>query len=193
VNLSHKLVRLRARPKILLARTFESAWDYLTRYRDSMLGLISDIQFPRGGALSPDAGFELARMAREQVPDLPICLHSSHPEFASQAEAMGASFLRKGSDTVLADLRKFMTEFFALGDFVFRLRNGTEVARAADLKGLEEKLRVVPAESIAYHGERNHFSNWFTARTEFSLAHKLRPRKVSDFPDVEALRENLIA
>lgn len=193
VNISHKLVRLRARPKILLCSTFDTAWEHLTRYRDSMLGLISDIQFPRGGAINPEAGFELAAMARDLVPGLPILLHSSHPQYEARAQAMGAAFLRKGSETLLADLRRFMVESFALGDFIFRLPDGTEVGRARDLKSLEEKLRLVPAESIAYHGERNHFSNWFTARTEFALAHKLRPRKVSDFESLEKLRENLIA
>jgi len=143
--------------------------------------------------MAAEAGFDLARMAREATPDLPILLHSSHPEYAARAAGMGAAFLRKGSETLLTDLRRFMVEHFALGDFVFRVPGGAEVARATDLKSLEEKLRVVPVESIAYHGERNHFSNWFTARTEFSLAHKLRPRKVSDFTSLEALRENLIA
>jgi CheY-like chemotaxis protein len=193
VNLSHKLVRLRARPKILLSRTFESAWENVTRYGDSMLGLISDIQFPRGGRLSPEAGFELAGMARDAVPGLPIVLHSSHPEYAERAASMAAAFLRKGSETLLTDLRRFMVEHFGLGDFVFRLPSGAEVARAGDLKRLEEKLHDVPVESIAYHAERNHFSNWFTARTEFALAHKFRPRTISDFPSLEALRRDLIA
>jgi hypothetical protein len=105
---------------------------------------------------------------------------------------VGAAFLRKYSDTLLADLRRYMIEFFAFGDFVFRLPDGTEVDRAGDLKGLEDKLRTVPAESIGFHGERNHFSNWFTARTEFALARKLRPRKVAEFPTLEHLRRDLI-
>ncbi len=192
VNLSHKLVRLRARPKILLCSTFEDAWMHFTRYRDDLLGLISDIQFPRRGSPSPEAGFDLARMARESVPDLPILLQSSHPEYAARAAAMGVSFLRKGSETLLADLRRFMVEHFAFGDFVFRTANGSEVARARDLRDLEEKLATVPAESIGYHGERNHFSRWFMARTEFALAHKLRPRKVSDFATLEHLRRDLV-
>ena len=192
INLSHKLVRLRARPKILLCGTFESAWEMLTRHRGHLLGLISDIQFPREGALSRDAGFELARMAREAVPDLPILLQSSHAKYAPRAEAIGASFLLKGSETLLADLRRFMIENFAFGDFVFRLADGTEVGRAHDLKSLEDMLVRVPAQSIAFHGERNHFSNWLTARTEFALAHRLRPRQVRDFPSLEDLRHDLI-
>jgi CheY-like chemotaxis protein len=192
VNLSHKLVRMRARPKILLCNSFEEAWECFTRYREHVLGIISDIEFPRGGDLARDAGFELARLAKEQVGDLPILLQSSRPEYAERARAAGTEFLRKGSETLLADLRRFMTESFAFGDFVFRTPDGAEVGRATDLKGLEEALRAVPAASIAYHAERNHFSNWFTARTEFALAHKLRPRQVSDFPTIEDLRHDLI-
>ena len=192
VNLSHKLVRMRARPKILLATSFEEAWALFDLYRPWMLGLISDVEFPRDGQLTREAGFELARIVRDAAPDLPILLQSSRAEFAAGAHAIGASFLRKYSDTLLHDLRDFMVENFAFGDFVFRLPDGREVGRAADLKALEERLREVPAASIAYHGERNHFSNWFTARTEFFLARKLKPRKVSDFATLEDLRHDLI-
>jgi CheY-like chemotaxis protein len=193
VNLSHKLVRTRARPKILLSSTFEEAWDQFTRYRPYVLGLISDVEFPLGGQVTRLAGFELARRVREAVPDLPILLQSSRVEFAPMAREMGAAFLQKYSETLLADLRRFMVEHFAFGDFVFRLRDGTEVGRAADLKSLETLLLDVPAESIGFHGERNHFSNWFTARTEFALARKLKPRKVSEFHSLEDLRHDLIA
>jgi len=193
LNESHKLVRARARPKLLLASTFEEAWELFTRYRPYLLGLISDVEFPRGGGLSREAGFELARMARAELPDLPILLQSSRAEFGPGAAAVGASFLRKDSDTLLHDLQRFMVDSFAFGDFVFRMPDGAEVDRARDLKTLEEKLHTVPVESIAFHGERNHFSNWFTARTEFALARRLKPRKVREFATLEDLRRDLIA
>src|ERR1039458_3923099 len=85
-----------------------------------------------------------------------------------------------------------MVQYFSFGYFVFRAADGVEVGRAHDLKTLEEQLHLVPEESIRYHGERNHFSNWLKARTEFWLAHRLRPRKVSDYPSVAALRADLI-
>jgi CheY-like chemotaxis protein len=192
LNLSHKLVRMRARPKILLARTFEEAWQLFEVYRPYLLGLISDVEFPRDGVPTPEAGFALVRRAREAIPDLPILLQSSRPQFAAGAEALGAQFLRKYSETLLTDLRNFMVEHFAFGDFVFRLPDGTEVARAADLKTLEERLRTVPEASIGFHGERNHFSNWFTARTEFALARKLKPRRVAEFASLEHVRQDLI-
>jgi CheY-like chemotaxis protein len=193
LNVAHKLVRMRARPKILLCSNYEEASQHVTKYGDYLLGVVSDVEFPRGGELAPDAGFELARMVRSLVPDVPIVLQSSRTEFMLRAHSEGVSFLRKGSPTLLADLRMFLTEQFGFGDFVFRLPDLTEVARARDLNELESRLREVPAASIAYHSERNHFSRWLRARTEFALAQKLRPRKVSDFPTVEDLRHDLIA
>ena len=192
LNLSHKVVRMRARPKILLATSFAEAWALFDEYRPYLLGLISDVEFPRGGELSREAGFDLAKMARDQVPDLPILLQSSRAEFAAGARAIGVPFLQKYSDTLLADLRQFMVDQFALGDFVFRMPDGKEVGRASDLQAMERLLGTVPAESLAYHGERNDFSRWLTSRTEIALAHKLRPRKLAEFPTLEHLRRDLI-
>jgi CheY-like chemotaxis protein len=192
VNLSHKILRVRARPKILLCRTFEEAWEAFTSYQDEVLAVISDIEFPRGGVRTPQAGVELARMVREPCPDVPVVLQSSHPENEAVARSVGADFLLKGSPLLLQELHHFMLENFGFGDFVFRRPDGSEVARASDLKGLEERLRTVPEECIAFHAGRNHFSKWLKARTEFALAHELRPRKVSDFQSVDELREMLI-
>ena len=170
INPSHKLVRTRARPKLLLASTFEQAWELMTRYEPYLLGLISDVEFPQDGVPNREAGFTLAKRIRERIPDLPIVLQSSRAEFAGVAAAVGAVFLRKYSETLLSDLRALFVENFAFGDFVFRLPDGSPVDRARDLKSLEEKLRTVPAGSIGYHASRNHFSNWFGARTDFALA-----------------------
>ncbi|MGB7498073.1 MAG: PEP/pyruvate-binding domain-containing protein [Candidatus Acidiferrum sp.] len=192
VNLAHKLMRMRARPKILLASNYEEAFALAVRYQEHLLGIVSDVEFPHGGVLSADAGFELARNVLDLVGDVPIVLQTSRTAFRQRAYDQGYSFLRKGSPTFLRDLRKVLTQQFAFGDFVFRTPDRVEVARATDLNSLEECLRTVPAESVAYHGERNHFSHWLTARTEFALAQKFRPRKVSDFSTIEDLRNNLI-
>jgi hypothetical protein len=193
INVAHKLMRMRARPKILLASTYEEASSQVALFKDYLLGVVSDIEFPLAGELNASAGFELAREVRQMVPDVPIVLQSSRTEFKARAHAESFSFLRKRSPTLLRDLRRFMTEQFAFGDFVFRLADHTEVARATDLDGLEANLHEVPAESILYHAQSNHFSRWLMARTEFALAQKLRPRKVSDFASLEHLRHDLIA
>ncbi|MFI5244305.1 MAG: PEP/pyruvate-binding domain-containing protein [Gemmatimonadales bacterium] len=191
-NLSHKLVRLRARPKILLCTSYEEAWQRWTTYHEHVLGIISDVDFPRGGQPARDAGFVLARAVRADAPDVPILLQSSRGEHAVRAAAEGLPFVLKGSPTMLHDLHRFMVERFSFGDFVFRLPDGREVGRASDLRGLEDQLAAVPAESVAYHGERNDFSTWLAARAEFALAHRLRPRRVSDFSTLEQLRAALI-
>ena len=192
INLSHKLMRLKARPKIVLCRTFEEAWELFETYRENILGIISDIEFPLGGILTPLAGVELARRVREEQPEIPFMLQSSRLENAALAKEVGATFHLKGSPVLLQQLRHFMIENFGFGDFLFRLPDGTEVGRAHDLKTLEEMLHTVPAACLAYHGERNHFSTWLKARTEFALAHSLRPRTVAEFGGLENLRLELI-
>ena len=192
LNLSQKLLRMRARPKILLASSYEEAWEYFQRYQDDVLGVFSDIEFPRDGRLDADAGTALAARIRDARPDVPIALQSSHPENEGQAREIGASFLLKGSTDMLTRLRELLIGEFFFGDFVFRLPTGEELARARNLKELVEKLRTVPAESIAHHGARNDFSSWLRARAEFEPASKLRRRKVSDFTSLEHVRRDLV-
>jgi CheY-like chemotaxis protein len=192
LNVAHKLVRMRARPKILLCSNYEDAAEQALKYREYLFGVVSDVEFPLGGKLTPDAGFELANLVRTLAPDVPIVLQSSRTKFMTRAHAEGYSFLRKRSPTMLGDFRRLLTEQFAFGDFVFRRPDRSEVARATDLNSLEKLLHQVPAECLAYHSERNHFSRWLRARTEFALAQKLRPRKVSDFATLAALRQDII-
>ncbi len=192
VNLSHKLMRLQAQPKILLCGTYEEAWQYYVDYEKNILGVISDIEFPWDGRVAGNAGLDFARRVREREPDVPVMLQSSRAENKALARSVGASFLQKGSATLLRELRVFLVEHLGFGDFVFRTPDRREVGRAGDLREFEEKLATVPAASLAYHAERNHFSRWFKARTEFALAHELRPRKVSDFETVEDLRSEVL-
>ena len=192
INVAHKLVRMQARPKIVLTSNFEDAAELVEQYRDYIFGLVSDVEFPWDGKLSPEAGFELARLVKSLAADVPVVLQTSRPEFLPRAHAEGYSFLRKRSPTLLNDLRRILTDHFGFGDFVFRMPDQREVGRATDLNQLEEQLQTAPAESILYHAQRNHFSHWLMARTEFALAAKLRPRKVSDFTGPEHMRRDLI-
>jgi len=192
INLSHKQLRQRARPKILLCKTFEEAKDYYDKYHETILGIISDIEFPHNGKVDSTAGLEFAKYVLDLHPDIPILLNSNNRGNEKKAKAIGTSFFLKNSSSVLQDLQQFMVNNLSFGDFIFRTPDGAEVGRADDLRSLEEVLKVVPEESIKYHAERNHFSNWLKARTEFWLAHKLRPRTVSDFPCIEDIRQDLI-
>src|SRR5271165_4046408 len=193
INVANKLVRMQARPKILLSSNFEDAARLVQEYRNYLFGVVSDVEFPWEGKLSPEAGFELARMVKSLTTDVPVVLQTSRTEFRPRAHAEGYSFLRKRSPTLLKDLRRILTEQVGFGDFVFRLPDLQEVGRAKDLNELEEQLETVPAESLMYHAQSNHFSHWLMARTEFALAAKLRPRKVSDFDGPEHLRRDVIA
>jgi CheY-like chemotaxis protein len=191
INLTHKHLRMRARPKILLCTNYEEAWDYFEKYKELVLGIISDIAFPRNGEIDETAGIKFTKAVKESISDIPILLTSNNPDNEEDAKKTGASFILKDSPILITRLQHFMNNNFGFGDFIFKTTDGLEVGRANDLKGMEEQLKVVPLESIKYHAERNHFSNWFKARTEFWLAHKLRPRKVSDYPTGEALRKDL--
>src|SRR6201998_1215019 len=193
INVAHKLVRMQARPKILLSSNFEEAAQLVQEYRDYIFGLVSDVEFPWDGKPSPEAGFELARMVKSLTPDVPVVLQTSRTEFRPRAQAEGYSFLRKRSPTLMKDLRRILTDQFGFGDFLFRMPDQSEVGHAKDLNELEEMLQTIPADSLMYHAQRNHFSHWLMARTEFALAAKLRPRKVSDFTSLEHLRSDLIA
>ncbi|HSL89079.1 MAG TPA: PEP/pyruvate-binding domain-containing protein [Ignavibacteriaceae bacterium] len=192
INLTHKFLRMRARPKILLCSSYEEAMEYFEKYKELCLGIISDIDFPRNGKPDPTAGISFARAVKAEHSDIPTLLASDNPDNHLEAKEANAAFLFKNSATLLHELRQFMNLNFSFGDFVFRVPSGGEVARASDLKSLEECLKIVPIESITYHAEKNHFSNWLKARTEFWLAHKLRPRRVNDYPDPESLRKDLI-
>jgi len=192
-NLSHRLLRMRARPKILLASTFEAAWTIYEAHKSHMLGVICDGRFPWNGQKRDDAGVEFVWRAKEVDPHMPAVLQSSSLELAPKAQQLDAGFIHKNSPRLLRELRNFMLDNFGFGDFVFRMPTGDEVGRASDLRTLAEQLAVVPQESIAHHAQHDHFSNWLRARAEFALARLLRPRKTSEFADIEQIREFLIA
>ena len=192
INITHKFLRMRARPKILLCTTYEEAWDYFEKYEEFILGIITDNNFRYNGVRDPEAGIKFAKNVKERQSDIPILLQSSNAEYAEVARSIGVSFLQKGSPRLLHNLRQFMLDNFGFGDFIFRMPDGHEVGRASNLIELEEQLRTVPAESIVYHAERNHFSKWFKARTEFWLAHNLRPKKVSEFKTPDHLRQEIL-
>jgi CheY-like chemotaxis protein len=192
INLSHKYLRMRARPKILLCNTYEEAMHYFDNYQEYILGIISDIEYYKDGKRNLEAGFQFALEVKKRYSDIPILLQSSEPGNEKKAKELGLSFLLKQSPLFLHELRQFMNQYFGFGDFIFRTPDGTEVCRASDLLSFEKTLSKIPAESIKYHGERNEFSNWLKARTEFWLADKLRPQSVEDFKSIEDLRQHLI-
>jgi CheY-like chemotaxis protein len=193
VNTTHRYLRMRARPKILLCTTYEEAWDYFEKYKEYVLGLIADNNFTSNGTRDPEAGLKLAAAVKAEHKDIPILIQTSDQTISDQVKKIGASYLLKHSPRLLYDLRKFMMNNFGFGDFIFKTADGQEVERASNLKELAKKLRFISDESLLYHAEGNHYSKWLKARTEFWLAHQLRPRKVSDFKSPDDLRKQLIS
>ncbi|MDX1502543.1 MAG: hypothetical protein R3325_09270, partial [Thermoanaerobaculia bacterium] len=193
VNELHRLMYIRSRPKILHATSYEEGMELLRRFRSNLLAVIADVRIPRNSQLDPTAGVAFARYAQSISPELPVFLQSSDPSNAPLAAEIGADFADKNLPTLLAKIRTFLSERLGFGDFVFRTReHGDEVARARDLRELEEVVKTVPAESIAYHSGHNHFSIWLMARSEYELAERLRPRTVADLGGVEAARAHLV-
>jgi CheY-like chemotaxis protein len=191
-NRLQQIMRVRARPKVLLATTYEKAYEIFEKYGSSMMGVFSDMRFPKGGVTSPDAGRDLVRAIRHLVPEVPIALQSSRADNRAVAEELGVGFMLKGSPDFLQQVRHYLSSHLFFGDFVFRDEDGEEIDRAADLKTLVAKLGTVPDETVAFHARRHDFSRWLRARSEFGLAGKLRPRLLEDFDHVGALRESLV-
>lgn len=186
-----KILRMASRPKILMAESYEEAMGLYNKYRSNVLGIVSDIRFPRAGILDPEAGFFFTGFVKNDNADIPVLLQSQDRGNEHRAEALGASFVDKNSPHLLHTLRNFILTYFGFGDFVFREPSGKEVGCAHNLKEMESLLAYMPDESIEYHSARNHFSNWFFARGEFELASKLKPMQFSDFKSTSELRHTL--
>jgi len=192
LNVSDKMLRMRTRPKILLATNYEDGISLFDQYKRFALAVITDVRFKVAGKKHDEAGVQLVRRIREDIPDLPVLMQSSDIENAKVAYANDIGFIHKRSPTLHHDIQRFITGHFGFGDFMFTLPDGTVVASASDFREMEETLATVDERSLLYHGSHNHFSNWLMARTEFDLARRLRPKKVSEFDDAEVLRRYLI-
>lgn len=192
VNRLNKMMHMRARPKILHAVTIEQAMELFEKYQDNVLAVISDVRFYRKGKRDPRAGFKLVKTIRKKIADIPLLMISSEVEHRKEAEENNIMFVDKNSSHVLNDIRNFLVHNLGFGDFIFRMPDGSEVGRAADLRDLEEKIKVIPEQSLWFHSVANHFSIWLNARSEFHLANLLKPQKVSDFESISDLRNYLI-
>lgn len=185
---TYKLLRSRARPKVLLASSYEEAQSLFERYEPYILTVITDLRFPRAGRADPEAGFDFLRMAKSRIEDLPVMIQSSEPGVRERAYAMGAAFADKNSESVEYDLATFLQENLGFGPFKFRDTSGTIVAEARNMDEFIDKLREVPPESIELHAGHNHFSAWLMARGEIQFARLLRGYRLDDFGSTQDLR-----
>ncbi|RLD69776.1 MAG: pyruvate, phosphate dikinase [Bacteroidetes bacterium] len=189
----YKVLRMRARPKILLATNFEEATEILHKYKNYMLCLISDVKFDRNGVKDDNAGIELLKLAHKELKNLPTILQSADDTYADVAKQYNSLFLHKQSDTLYQDIRHFLTNYLGFGDFIFKDGQGNEIGRASNLKAFEKQLRTIPDESLVYHASRDHLSMWLMARGEIRAANILNPKKVTDFKSTRELREAILS
>ena len=193
LNDEHRILRMRARPKILVAQNYEEAVDLYQRYKPYLLGIFSDVRFPKNGKMDDDAGFKLLSMIRKDSPDLPLLNFSSEESNRSRAQKIPAVFLNKNSSTLHSEIRSFFMQYLGFGEFVFRLPDGKEIGRASNLREMEKILPGIPDESVFYHATHNHFSSWLMARSEIMLASKLKPVKISDFQSIGEAKQYLVS
>ena len=188
----YKVLKLRARPKVMLATTYEEAIGVIHKYKDFLLGVISDARFPKEGKMNSRAGYELLTHVRNYLPNLPLILQSYETVNEKLAEELNANFIDKNSATLFQDLRHFVNYYLGFGHFVYRDKNGREIAVARSMAEFEDYLKTIPEDSLAYHAMKNHFSLWLMARGETMIARIINPLKVSDFKSIKELREFLI-
>jgi hypothetical protein len=189
----YKVLKLRTRPKIILASNYEDAIGYFDKYKDYLLFLISDIEFPKNNSQASEAGFELISYAKKQLPNLPTILQSSNPDNAQRTYNLHANFINKNSETLLQDLKSFINYHLGFGHFVYRDRSGRQIAIAKSMDEFKSYLKKVPADSLIYHAVKNQFSLWLMARGEIQIAKIINPLKLSDFnDDPEEMRNFLI-
>jgi CheY-like chemotaxis protein len=190
LNEHQKMLRMRGRPKILLATSYEDAISFYEKYKHNMLGVITDLSYKRKGEIDKHAGIKLCNRIKKDDRFMPLLLQSSDVESEDLAKKMKVGFINKHSKTLSLELRNFIFAYFAFGDFVFvNPATGKEVMRASDLKSFQEVLFRIPDEALEYHITRNHFSKWFRARALFPLADLIRDLRIGDFENLDEVRK----
>ena len=190
LNRHSATLRMRGRPKVVLARNYEEAMALYERYADNVLGVISDVRFPIHGEKDSEAGLKLMREIRQNDPYLPLILESSESENRAKAEAEGFRFVDKNSKKMSLDLRKMLEEHLGFGDFIFRdPKTKAEIMRIHSLKELQDNIFKIPDDSMLYHISRNHMSRWLSARAIFPVSMFLKTVTWERLKDITAHRE----
>ena len=187
-----KISKMRSRPKILLATNYEEAIYIYNKYRNFMQCVISDVEFEKNGVLNKTAGLNFLKYVKSQDNELPMLLQSSDKRNAAKAKTLGVGFIDKNSENLSNELMNFIIDNIGFGDFIFRDENNKRIAIARNLREFETLLLTVPAESLLYHGRKNHFSFWLMARGEIHIAKILNPIKTMENEDQEEVRKFLL-
>lgn len=192
LNAHQQMLRMRGRPKILMARTYEEAWQIYNEFKNNTLGVVSDVRFPHNGKNDKRAGIDLCAQIRANDEFVPYILLSSEADNAIEAERLHVSFIDKNSKTLAQKLRKHLLDSFGFGDFIFRNpQTGEEIARARNLKDLQNLIFTLPDETLVYHLSQNHVSKWLYSRAMFPLAEFLRDISFKDFNNIPDARQTI--
>jgi len=193
LNSQLEMLRMRGRPKIVLARSYEEAWLLYSRYSDNVLGVISDCRFPMNdGDEEKDelAGFKLLQAIRDVDQYVPLVLNSNERGRRELADQCRAAFIDKNSKKIDQDLKRVLMKYFGFGDFVFRdPQSMREVVRVHNLKELHENIFKIPAESLRYHLMRNNVSRWLSSRALFPISEFLKKITWDKVSDVDRHRQ----
>lgn len=195
LNQHQRMMRMRARPRILLATSFQEAVDMFGHYKNNLIGVISDVTFSaenQEDSTSMD-GFELCRIMRKEDPQIPILLQSSDSENAIMAHELRVGFLDKYNKNLIGLVNEYIHDHFGFGDFIFRDPiTLLEVARAHNLKSFLGVLQNIPGEVLFFHTSQNHLSKWLKARGLFSIGRVVREHNTRTLEDVENSRKFFI-
>ena len=193
LNQHERMLRMRGRPKVLLARDYEEAQQLLDEYGENILGVISDIRFPREGKKDPEAGFRFAAQLREKYPYTPIILQSQESENAERASKEGITFLDKNSKTLPQDLNRAMRKLFGFGDFVVSdPHTGEEIARIKELKDLQKKVKDIPADALYEVCLNNSVSRWLYSRALFPIADALKTFRFTELSQADSVKKLIV-
>lgn len=189
LNEHQRMLRMRGRPKILLATNYEQAISIYEKYKYNMLGIISDITYPRNGVKDKLAGIKLCKKVKEDDEFMPLLLQSSDMKNKQYADELGVGFIHKYSKTLSIELRNYIIKQFAFGEFIFRDPNTMKaIGKASDLQSLQNLLLTIPDKSLEYHASRNDLSKWLNARAIFPIAQLFKYLSLEDFKSLKDAR-----
>jgi len=186
----HIILKMRARPKVILVSSYEEAIEIINIYRENLLCVISDVKFEKNGVEDEEAGIELLQYVNGIMRfPIPLLLQSHDIANAEKARQIGADFIDKNSESLSLDILNFLFRRLGFGNFVFKDQHGNPLMEARNLQEFEEMFKIIPDVALEYHGSRNSFSTWLMARGEINMAEQLLPVQTVDFDTTEELRQ----
>lgn len=187
------VMKIRIRPKVILVSSFEEAVEIIDRYKENLIGVISDVRYKRNGVEDENAGIELIKYVARTDDKIPCLLQSRDMENEAKAQKLGAAFIDKNSPTLALDIKSFIKKYLGFGDFIFRNGNGEPIDKATSIEEFKQKLLSIPDDSLAYHSIRNEISTWLMARREITLAKHLRRYRFEDFKTPDIARQFILS